>query len=261
MPSPRLHIADDLAPRAEITLDADQTHYLINVMRLAAGDAVRLFNGRDGEFAATILEARKRAAVLVAAERTRAQSAAPDLHLLFAPVKKTRTDFIVEKATELGVSALRPVFTRRTAAERVNVARMAALAREAAEQSERLDLPQVRAGEKLDAVLSGWGRSDPGRRLMFCDEADGGAGTPWAASGEARPAASALAALTAAQREAPQPWAVLIGPEGGFDPAERTRLRARADVVPVALGPRILRADTAAAAAITLWQAVLGDWG
>ena len=159
---------------------------------------------------------------------------------MFAPIKKARTDFIVEKAAELGCARVQPVFTRHTGAERLRPDRLRAHAIEAAEQCGETWVPEVAEPERLEALLDGW---DPARRLMFCDE-----------SRDARPAAAALAAA------APGPWAILIGPEGGFAAEEAARLRAAPYVLPVTLGPRILRADTAAVAAITLWQAALGDW-
>lgn len=249
---PRLHVDHPLAEGERITLDSDQSHYLATVMRRAEGDPVRLFNGHDGEWDGVLEAALKREAVLRVEARRRAQTPGSDLHVLFAPLKKTRTDFLVEKSCELGASALRPVFTARTTADRVNTGRLRALAREAAEQTERLDLPDVREPARLAAVLDGWTDAEPGRRLLFCDE-DG-------AGGSGPIAAPALTSLFAAPGVAPGPWAVLIGPEGGFTPAERVALRSCGFVTPVWLGPRILRADTAAVAILTLWQAVLGDW-
>lgn len=242
----RLHVDAPLSEGAEIALPRDQAHYLISVMRRGPGDAVLLFNGRDGEWRAEISAASRRDATLAARARTRPQSGAPDLDLLFAPVKKTRTDFIVEKATELGVRRLRPVFTERANASRVNTERLRALAREAAEQCGRLSIPEIDEAAPLRATLASW---DAARRLMICDE-----------TGAAPPAAAALASLAAAEAARDAPWAILIGPEGGFAPEELKRLRAAPFAEPVSLGPRILRADTAAAAAVTIWQTVLGDW-
>ena len=249
MAIPRLFVSAALGPdQGDVALDPAQSHYLVNVLRLGAGAGLFVFNGRDGEWRAEIAVASKKAAALRLIERTRAQHGCPDLHLLFAPIKKTRTDFIVEKATELGASVIRPVFTRRTVAERVNAERLALIAREAAEQTERLDVPEVRAGVGLVALLRAWSDTDGQRRLVFCDE-------------QAADGSTAPAALEAFQRLEPgAPWAVLIGPEGGFDAAERTALHGYDFVLPVALGPRILRADTAALAALALWQASLGDW-
>lgn len=238
---PRLCLDADLAPGAVIELDKDQAHYLVSVMRRDAGDGVRVFNGRDGEWSARVSEAGRRRAVLTVETQTRHQAATPDLDLCFAPVKKARTDFIVEKATELGARRIRPVMTRRTNAERVRTDRLQALAREAAEQTERLDLPQIAEPVSLVQLLNGL---EPDRTLIFCDE-----------GGEAAPI---LAALSGRPRGGA--WAILIGPEGGFAPEERGLLRARPGVLAVTLGPRILRADTAAAAALSLFQAALGDW-
>jgi 16S rRNA (uracil1498-N3)-methyltransferase len=239
-PKVRLFVEPDLAPRAEVAVGRDHANYLFNVMRLGLGEAVALFNGRDGEWRAEVASAGKRGGALVCVERLRAQDGVPDLWLLFAPLKKARTDFVAEKATEMGVRRLAPVFTRFTNAERVNGERLRAHAVEAAEQCGILSVPDVAAPERLDAVLDGW---DPTRRLLFCDE-----------SRDAPPAAEALRAA------GPGPWAVLIGPEGGFAEEERARLRAAPFAVPAALGPRVLRADTAAVAALALWQTVLGDW-
>ena len=239
-PKVRLFVAADLAPRAEVAVERDQANYLFNVMRLGPGDGVALFNGRDGEWRAAVAEAGKRRGVLVCGDRLRPQETAPDLHLLFAPLKKARTDFVAEKATEMGARRLLPVFTRFTNAERVNVERLRAHAVEAAEQCGILAVPEVAEPARLDAVLDGW---DSARRLLFCDEAR-----------DAPPAARALA------EAAPGPWAALIGPEGGFAAEERARLKAMDAALPVSLGPRVLRADTAAVAALALWQAALGDW-
>ncbi len=237
----RLYVAADLGPGAEVALAPEQAHYLFSVMRLGPGSAVAVFNGRDGEWIAEARPVGRRGGVLVAREAGAPQRRPPDLWLLFAPIKKARTDFIVEKATELGCARIQPVFTRLTAAERLRPDRLRAHAIEAAEQCGETHVPEVAAAERLEAVLERW---DPARRLMFCDE-----------TRQARPAQAALAEATAAG-----PWAILTGPEGGFAPEEAARLRARPFVVPVTLGPRVLRADTAAVAAITLWQAALGDW-
>ncbi len=256
--APRLYVTDRLGEGVELILPPDQGRYLTAVMRRAAGDSVRPFNGADGEWRAEIVEAGKKAVRLRCVERLRPQVSVPDLHLLFAPVKKTRTDFIVEKAAELGVRAIRPVFTERSIAERVRTDRLLAIAREAAEQTERLDLPEIHEAEKLARVLETWA---PDRALIYCDEAGDDAAAPWGglgdgAGGHAAPALEVLSERLAEVAKA----AVLIGPEGGFSPAERERLRAHASVIPVGLGPRILRADTAAISALTLIQSVWGDW-
>jgi 16S rRNA (uracil1498-N3)-methyltransferase len=239
-PKVRLHVEEALGPGAEVALDRDQANYLFNVMRMGAGDAAALFNGRDGEWRAEVRDAGRRGGALVCVERLRAQEGGPDLDLLFAPLKKARTDFVAEKATEMGVRRLIPVMTRRTNAERVNVDRLRAHAVEAAEQCGILTVPEVLEPRSLSVALDGW---EPGRRLMFCDES--------------REGPEARAALAQAE---PGPWAVLIGPEGGFAPEEVERLRAAPFALAVSLGPRVLRADTAAVAALALWQAALGDW-
>ena len=252
----RLHVSDELAEGAEISPPQDQAHYLLNVMRLKPGDSLFLFNGRDGEWSARVAEADRRRCRLVAEARLRPQSFPPDLELVVALVKRARLEIIVEKATELGCRRIRLALTRRTNADRAKVERLQAIAVEAAEQTGRLDVPEVEAPRSLDQLLSGW---DPGRRLMFCDEAGDDPAAEWGGpDGRARPALEALHLLRPADE--PAPWAVLIGPEGGFEAGERARLRALPFVMPVTLGPRILRADTAAIAALTLWQSAIGDW-
>jgi 16S rRNA (uracil1498-N3)-methyltransferase len=239
-PSVRLYVEAPLAGGARLDCAPPQANYLVNVMRMKPGDALLVFNGRDGEWLARVSEARKGRCALLAESRTRAQTAGPDIHYLFAPLKKARLDYMVQKATELGVALLQPVMTRRTVAERVNGERMRANVIEAAEQCGVLRLPEVREPEKLAKVLQGW---PAGRRLVFADEA--------------APIASPLEALAAV---ANGPAALLIGPEGGFDPAEREMLRGLPFVQPISLGPRVMRADTAAVAALALMNAVLGDW-
>ncbi len=251
----RLHVTQALAPGAEISPAPEQAHYLLNVMRLKAGATIALFNGRDGEWTARLEPAGKRGCRLLVESMTREQASTPDLELIMALVKRSRLETIVEKATELGCSRIRLITTRRTNAERTNVERLQAIGVEAAEQTGRLDAPQVLAPEKLDRMLDGW---DPARRLMFCDEAGDDPEAQWGgSSGRARPALDAFSDISHRDEEG---WAVLIGPEGGFDPAERDRLRGLDFVIPVTLGPRILRADTAVISALTLWQAALGDW-
>jgi len=250
--TPRLHVAPDLGVGHTITMDGDQAHYLSRVMRLAPGDAVRVFNGRDGEFAASIAQSTKSTVQLAIGDQTRSQAKAPDLWLLFAPLKKDRTDFLVEKAVELGVAEIRPVITERTNADTVRVDRLGKIAVEAAEQTERLDVSPVREAQKLWSALDGW---DARRSLIYADEAGDDAGRPWGGeAGKARPLEAVLREL------GDGPAAILIGPEGGFSPAERSRLRGLPFVKPVGLGPRILRAETAAVAALAIWQAIRGDW-
>lgn len=221
-----------------MTLSRDQAHYLFGVMRLTPGGQVALFNGQDGEWRAEVVEAGKRGGTLECREQTAPQSMPPDLWLLFAPVKKSRTDFIVEKSVEMGARRIVPVQTDFTNSERIRQDRLQAHATEAAEQCGATYVPEVTDLMRLDRLLSAWPAD---RQLMFCDESRAGQST-------------ALAKATET------PWAILIGPEGGFSESERTRLRALPFAHPVALGPRILRADTAAVAALTLWQAALGDW-
>ena len=233
----RLYVDHPLAAGQAVPLSPDQSHYLTGVMRLAVGAGVLLFNGRDGEWRASLTVAGKRGAIATCEAQTRLLQMPPDLWLLFAPIKKARTDFIVEKAVELGVQRVLPVQTRRTNAERLRQDKMTAHAIEAAEQCGATYVPEVADLLPLDRLLRQW---PEGRRLYWCDETALG-----------RPAT-----LTPVSG----PAAILIGPEGGFDPGENQRLRGLPYVVPLSLGPRILRADTAAVAAITLWQAACGDW-
>lgn len=235
----RLHVASSLAPAAAVAPTLDQSRYLTQVMRLKAGDDLLAFNGRDGEWRCTIAEVLKKGVILRAEEQVRPQTFGPDLELIVAVVKKARVETIVEKAAELGARRVRLVLTKRTNADRIRLDRLDAIAEEAAEQTGRLDVPAVDDPIRLDALLDGW---EADRRLMFCDETGGA------------PAVSALAAAGAG------PWSILIGPEGGFSPEEGERLRSLPFTTAVSLGPRILRADTAAIAAMTLWQAAVGDW-
>lgn len=249
---PRLFLDTPLAQGQTVTLDKDQAHYLLTVMRRKLGDGVRVFNGREGEWRAEVSEASRRSASLHIKSQSRPQYAVPDMALYFAPVKKARTDFIVEKATELGVASITPVMTARTIADRVKTERLEALVREAAEQTERLDLPSVHEPVSLTALLKGW---SPDRALIFADEAGDETGAPWGGEqGRAKPIAKALAS------HARDPFALIVGPEGGFAPEERQLLRGQSFVVRVSLGPRILRADTAVVAALSVWQSVVGDW-
>ncbi len=240
--TPRLFLNAPLAPGADVPLDRMQTNYLCNVLRLEQDAAVLAFNGRDGEWLGLLDRSKKKAAALVLRERVREQATACDLHYLFAPLKAARLDYMVQKAVELGVSRLQPVITRHTQVARVNLERMTANAVEAAEQCGILTIADVAEPASLDAAIAAL---DKERVLIFCDErADN---------------ADPVAALSALKASRP-PLAVLIGPEGGFAEEERARLAGRANIVRLALGPRILRADTAAVAALTLVQSVLGDW-
>jgi 16S rRNA (uracil1498-N3)-methyltransferase len=236
----RLYVDADLAIGQAVAVSRDQSHYLFGVMRLKEGALVALFNGRDGEFQAEVTTANKRNGMLVCLEQSKPLQMPPDLWLLFAPIKKARTDFIVEKAAEMGASKICPVSTEFTQSERLKQDRLQAHAVEAAEQCGGTYVPEVSALQKLDAVLADWPAE---RKLLFCDETRVGE------------AVTNLATLGAG------PWAILIGPEGGFSSAEVERLRGMDGVHSVSLGPRILRADTAAVAALALWQKALGDWG
>ena len=238
--APRLFIDEPLTGGAELTLGRDQTHYLVNVMRREAGEAALLFNGRDGEWAAVIGEIGRRSAQLTVTEQLRPQAAPQDIRYCFAPLKRARLDFIAQKATELGAAALQPVVTRYTVATRVNMDRLRANAVEAAEQCGVLWVPDLAEPMPLERCLA---ERDNARLLIFCDEG--------------APLANPIAALSAA---APGPLDVLIGPEGGFTEEERAAVKSCDKVLALSLGPRIMRADTAGIAALSLVQAVLGDW-
>jgi len=242
MPSklPRLFVKSQLGPGAEIALVPEQAHYLGNVLRMKPGDQVLLFNGADGEWCARLTALGKKKAAATPEHQTRRQEDGPDLHYLFAPIKRARLDYMAQKATEMGVSVIQPVITRRTVAERVNTGRLHANAIEAAEQCGILRVPEVRAPQKLETLLKQW---DKARLLIFADEA--------------APTASPLQALAA---QSAHPLAVLIGPEGGFEPEERAALLTQTYVIPLSLGPRVMRADTAAVACLALVNAALGDW-
>lgn len=234
----RLFVDHPLGAGQTVPLDRDQAHYLFGVMRQEVGALIALFNGRDGEWAARVVDAGKRGGVLECVEQTRPLQLPPDLWLIFAPIKKARTDFIVEKAAEMGAARIIPVQTEFTNSERIRQDRLQAHAVEAAEQCGGTYVPEVTDLMRLDRLLSDWPAD---RQLMFCDEAEVGAGKTLGAAGRG-------------------PWAILIGPEGGFSESERKRLHSMNNAHVVSLGPRILRADTAAVAAMTLWQQHLGDW-
>jgi 16S rRNA (uracil1498-N3)-methyltransferase len=236
----RLYVEAPLAAYGRVETSEAQSHYLLHVMRARNGDRISLFNGTDGEWRAIIVNVTKRHCILACEAQARPQEVTPDLWLCFAPIKRTPADYLAQKATELGVSVLQPVITHRTIVSRVNTERMRANALEAAEQSDRLTVPDVRPPLTLEELLAGWPAD---RQMMFCDE-----------GGEAPPIRDSLAARP------PSAWAVLTGPEGGFDSGERERVRSCAFVMPVSLGPRILRADTAALAALAVWQTLVGDW-
>jgi 16S rRNA (uracil1498-N3)-methyltransferase len=243
-PAARLHVDAKLAPGADVNLNSGQAHYLKSVLRLAAERNLLLFNGRDGEWLAVITELGKGHAAATVLRRTREQVQEPDLWLLFAPIKGDRINSVAEKATELGVARLQPVMTRYTVVTRVNVDRLRARAIEAAEQCGRLTVPEVSEPRPLRDVLAAWPQE---RRLLACAEA-----------GPARPLAQLLSADRAHSESVP-PSALLIGPEGGFSPDELDLLAELAFVTAVGLGPRLLRADTAAIAALALWQGLCGD--
>ena len=234
----RLFVAADLAPRAEIGATAEQANYLINVLRLGAGDSVLVFNGRDGEWRAEIAVPRKKACTLMVAARVRAQFNGPDVDYLFAPLKHARLDYMVQKAAEMGVRRLRPVITRHTVAERVNLDRMRANAIEAAEQCGILHVPEVTEVAKLGLVLAEW---DVRRPLIFCDEG-----------------ARSESPIAILQTIAQGPIGVIIGPEGGFSSEEREMLASKPCTISISLGPRIMRADTASVAALALINATVG---
>ncbi|MEL6101646.1 MAG: 16S rRNA (uracil(1498)-N(3))-methyltransferase [Pseudomonadota bacterium] len=232
----RLYVEQPLGQGQSVQLTREQAHYLFGVMRLGVGDALKLLNGTDGEWRAKVAEAGKRVGMLSVLDQTGPLVMPPDVWLLFAPVKKARTDFIVEKAVEMGVRRIIPVQTAFTNSGRIQRDRLQAHAVEAAEQCGATYVPEVAEMARLDRVLADM----TDRPLMFCDEGEAGA--------------------AADLPDRPGPWAILIGPEGGFSEEERTRLKSLDFAHPVALGPRILRADTAAVAALTIWQRALGDW-
>jgi 16S rRNA (uracil1498-N3)-methyltransferase len=237
----RLYVDAPLAAGREVSLDRDQANYLVNVLRLGRGDTVLLFNGRDGEWRANLAAAGKRTVSMTVTARTRAQTPSGDLHFLFAPLKHARLDYLVQKAVEMGASRLQPVITRHTQVARVNLDRMRANVIEAAQQCGILAVPDVAEPTPFEKVLA-----DTDRLLVFCDE-----------GAEVK---DPLEALAAARTTQGMPLAVLTGPEGGFAEDERAALLKRGKVVRIALGPRVLRADTAAVAALALVQAALGDW-
>ena len=241
--SPRLFVDALLSAGAVLPLNKAQSNYLLNVLRLDSGAPVLVFNGADGEWRAAVQAPSRRSVGLVVSEQTRPQPPRPTLTYLFAPLKHARLDYMVQKAVEMGAGILQPVMTRRTQVTRINVERMHANAIEAAEQCGVLNVPEVREAVRLDAWLAAWHDDST---LVFCDEnAEGG---------------NALAALASARSGGAAPCALLIGPEGGFDDEERRALLDRQRVLRLSLGPRILRADTAAVAALALMQATLGDW-
>lgn len=234
----RLFVDHPLGEAQLVPLDRDQANYLFAVMRLNVGESLLVFNGKDGEWIANIESGNKRAATLSCMKQTRTTQVPPDVWLLFAPIKKARTDFIVEKATELGAAEIQPVSTDFTNAERIRQDRLQAHAIEASEQCGGTFVPTVKDLQKLDSVLDNW-PSD--RHILYCDEA--------------------LVGTTSTFADLPDgKWAILIGPEGGFSERERQKISKMKNAFPISLGPRILRADTAAVASLSLWQEHLGDW-
>ena len=238
-PTPRLFVDETLAHGAELTLSREQGHYLVHVLRLTSGDPLRVFNGRHGEWLAYLATAGKKAVTLRCEKRLADVSPPPDIDYIFAPLKHARLDYVVQKAAELGARRLRPVLTARTIAERVNLERMRANVIEAAEQCNLVFVAEVLEPEKLEPLLANWER---GRALIYCDET------------------ARIANPIAALKGLAPPAAVLIGPEGGFTDGEKALLTSCAFVTAISLGPRIMRADTAAVAALTLVQAAFGDW-
>ena len=237
----RLFVDAPLAAGAAVELAADHVHYLRAVMRQREGDRFHAFNGRDGEWVAKLTSLGKKAGEAVIGVRLREQTSVPDLWLAFAPIKGARLDFVAQKATELGAAVLQPVLTERTVVRNINMDRLRANAVEAAEQCECLGVPEVREPQSLRNLLGSWPAD---RGLIFCDEAGD------------RPALEALESVKG-QGDA---WGILIGPEGGFSDAERAMIHGLKQALPISLGPRIMRADTAAVAALSLFQATLGDW-
>ena len=233
---PRLFVRSALAEGASVALDHGQANYLGNVMRLGEDAELLVFDGQSGEWLARVAEAGKKRMTLAVDRRTREPEAIPDVWLAFAPVKRSQTDWLVEKATELGVAKLLPVMTRRTIAERVKLERLEAIFIEAAEQCGRTRLPEIAEPQSMARFLE---QRDPARTLYFADEGGG------------EPATSAFQA---------GPAMILTGPEGGFTDEERASIRAAPNATPVSLGPRILRAETAALAALAAYMAVAGDW-
>jgi 16S rRNA (uracil1498-N3)-methyltransferase len=240
--STRLYVEAALSSGAAVEVGADRAHYLRDVLRLKPGAALRLFNGRDGEWRALIGKLNKSGGTLAVEAQTRAQSPAPDLWLVFAATKRAAIDLVAEKATELGVIRLQPLMTQHTHVDRVNIERLRAIVHEAAEQSERLTVPEIGPPQDLAKLLAEWPVT---RRGLVC--AEGGA---------VQPIATALAAY---ENDTTPSWAIFIGPEGGWSAAELDALGKNPNFTPVGLGPRILRAETAALAAIACWQAILGD--
>ncbi len=262
----RLFVDAPLAAGQSVAIEQGQANYLLNVLRLGPDSAIHVFNGRDGEWLARIAERKKKSCTLAIETLLRPQENGPDIDYLFAPIKHARLDYMVQKATELGVARLRPIITRRTIAERVNLDRMRANAIEAAEQCGILRIPEVLEPVKLDKALAAW---DPSHTLVFCDEAATVAnpiealregGRPYGSDPGIQSTATQMGSDPQGQTPGVVRLAVLIGPEGGFDPAERELLMRQPYTLAISLGPRIMRADTAAVAALAIVNAAVGDW-
>lgn len=243
---PRLFVTDDLAAGGAVTLSSGQAHYLKNVMRLEPGGPVVLFNGRDGEWSGQVDDLRRGGGTVAVGKQRRPQAAEPDVWLLFAPIKRAPLDFMIQKAVELGVSRLCPVLTRHTDVARINLDRARSTVMEAAEQCERLTLPEVAGPMPLFDILAAW---PSGRRLILCAEV-----------GPVTPMAEVLEDFIPDAGDKAPEIAILVGPEGGFEPSELDGIRKLPFVTAAGLGPRVLRAETAALAALACWQSVLGDW-
>lgn len=244
--APRLFVENALAEGEALSIEGQQGHYLAKVMRVSPGDAVILCDDVIGEWLAVVDEAGKRAVSLTVSEKLREREAVPDFWLCPALLKKDRFDMVLEKATELGVAAIHPVVTRRCVADKLNPDRARTIVTEAAEQCARTALPALEAPQKLDALLRDW----PADRLLFFADEEGG-----------KPAAEAFTFTKYPERgEGAHKAAILTGPEGGFDDAERAAIRAHPQARPISLGPRILRGETAALAAVALWMGLAGDW-
>ena len=234
----RLFVDHTLGEAQSVPLNKDQAHYIFSVMRKSIGETILIFDGNNGEWEASIEEISKKSGVLLCIKQTKPQIMPPDLWLFFSPLKKVRTDFIVEKATELGVAKIIPVQTEHTNADRVNLSRLSAHAIEAAEQCGGTYIPKIEELQKINEVLEDF---PPDRRLLFCDE-------------------KLQASEVNLENLKKGKWAILVGPEGGFSEIERNYLKGLKFTFSISLGPRILRADTAAVTAISLWQNYLGDW-
>lgn len=239
-PKTRLFVEAALQPNASVTIEDEQAHYLLRVMRIGEGERLALFNGRDGEWAARVTATAKKSLELVVQESLRPYLPPPDVWLCFAPIKFGRIDYLVQKATELGAAVLQPVLTQYTQAERINDKRLLANAIEAAEQCERVEVPTLKPAVKLPQLLADW----PADRVLFFADESGSGGSP----------------QDVLRQVKPEKWGLLIGPEGGFSPDERALIARVKAAQAISLGPRILRADTAAISLLALTQCFFGDW-